>query len=223
MSFIDRMPTNQVLLFDSDGNPMAVQNGVAIPASTSALLLAGSDGTNSRYLKLDASGRPDVNILSSITLTTIDTAHAKVHAGAHYFVQNWQPVSGAGTVLDVLVDCQSAAVSAHMMWSFHTGAAFTVEVFEGAAVSAAGSSCPARNSNRGSANVATVVVTHGPTVTDAGTSIVREQISAGGKSGGDASREEEIILARSTKYLLRFTKTDAGEDFIHYDLFWYEV
>ena len=46
------------ILYDASGNPLAVQNGVAIPGSTPALLLAGSDGTNSRYLLVDSSGRP---------------------------------------------------------------------------------------------------------------------------------------------------------------------
>lgn len=46
-----------VVLFDINGNQMAVQNGVAIPGSTPALLLAGSDGTNSRFLTVDTSGR----------------------------------------------------------------------------------------------------------------------------------------------------------------------
>lgn len=46
-----------VILIDSSGNTIPVQNGVAIPASTPALLLAGSDGTNSRYILIDSSGR----------------------------------------------------------------------------------------------------------------------------------------------------------------------
>jgi hypothetical protein len=46
-----------VILFDSSSNPLAVSNGVAIPANTSALLFAGSDGTNSRYFLLDNSGK----------------------------------------------------------------------------------------------------------------------------------------------------------------------
>jgi hypothetical protein len=43
-------------LYDSLGNPLAVQNATAIPASTPALMFAGSDGTNSRYILVDGSG-----------------------------------------------------------------------------------------------------------------------------------------------------------------------
>jgi hypothetical protein len=46
-----------VELYDSNGTPLSVQNGSAIPASTPGLLLMGSDGTNSRYFAVDSSGR----------------------------------------------------------------------------------------------------------------------------------------------------------------------
>lgn len=49
-----------VILYDASGNELPVQNGVAIPASTPGLLAMGSDGTNSRYLLVDSSGRPIV-------------------------------------------------------------------------------------------------------------------------------------------------------------------
>lgn len=45
------------VLFDFNGNELAVQNATAIPASTPALIFAGSDGTNSRYITVDTSGR----------------------------------------------------------------------------------------------------------------------------------------------------------------------
>lgn len=46
------------ILYDAAGNPLAVQNGSAIPASTPGLIAMGSDGTNSRYFLVDSSGRP---------------------------------------------------------------------------------------------------------------------------------------------------------------------
>lgn len=45
------------VLYDFQGNELALQNGVAIPASTPLLMIGGSDGTNSRYITLDTSGR----------------------------------------------------------------------------------------------------------------------------------------------------------------------
>lgn len=49
-----------VILYDASGIAMAVRGGVAIPANTSALLAAGTDGTTARVLLTDASGRPVV-------------------------------------------------------------------------------------------------------------------------------------------------------------------
>jgi hypothetical protein len=46
-----------VVLYDVNGNPLAVQNATAIPANTSGILSLGSDGTNSRYITIDTSGR----------------------------------------------------------------------------------------------------------------------------------------------------------------------
>jgi hypothetical protein len=51
------MSSPDVVLYDSSGNMLAVQNGTAIPASTPALMIAGSDGTNSRYILIDGSGQ----------------------------------------------------------------------------------------------------------------------------------------------------------------------
>jgi hypothetical protein len=49
--------TPDVMLYDSNGVELAVANGVAIPVGTRGLLAAGSDGTNARFILLDASGR----------------------------------------------------------------------------------------------------------------------------------------------------------------------
>jgi hypothetical protein len=46
-----------VILYDVNGQEMSVSNGAAIPAGTSALMIAGSDGTDSRFFTLDTSGR----------------------------------------------------------------------------------------------------------------------------------------------------------------------
>lgn len=49
------------ILIDVYGNPLSVQNGAAIPAGTTALMIAGSDGTNARYIIVDANGRAVVS------------------------------------------------------------------------------------------------------------------------------------------------------------------
>ena len=46
-----------VILYDANGNKMAVQDGVAIPANTSSILIAGADGTTARTIAADSIGR----------------------------------------------------------------------------------------------------------------------------------------------------------------------
>src|ERR1019366_924443 len=46
-----------VEIFSSDGIELPVQNGVATPTNTRAILIAGSDGTNSRFISTNASGQ----------------------------------------------------------------------------------------------------------------------------------------------------------------------
>jgi hypothetical protein len=51
------MPGNtEAILYDVNGDPLAVDDGVAIPAGTPLIISGGSDGTNSRYIKVDSSG-----------------------------------------------------------------------------------------------------------------------------------------------------------------------
>jgi hypothetical protein len=45
-----------VLLYDSNGVEMAVANGVAIPVGQRGYVIAGSDGSNLRFLKTDTTG-----------------------------------------------------------------------------------------------------------------------------------------------------------------------
>src|ERR1019366_8333415 len=46
-----------VEIFSSDGIELPVQNGVATPTNTRAIIIAGSDGANSRFLSTNTSGQ----------------------------------------------------------------------------------------------------------------------------------------------------------------------
>lgn len=45
------------ILFNTDGYEISVKNNTALPSNSAALLVAGSDGSNTRYIALDSSGR----------------------------------------------------------------------------------------------------------------------------------------------------------------------
>jgi hypothetical protein len=69
-----------VVLYDGSSNALAVQNGAAIPVSTPALMLAGSDGTNARYLKVDGTGAAVTNVetSSSTAITNVAASASSV-------------------------------------------------------------------------------------------------------------------------------------------------
>lgn len=80
-----------VELYDSSGNPLSVQNATVIPASTPGLLFMGSDGTNSRYILVDSSGREIV----------VGAGTAGTPAGGVITIQgitNGTPVTISGTI-----------------------------------------------------------------------------------------------------------------------------
>jgi len=94
-------------LYDSEGNPLAVQNGVAIPANTPALMLAGSDGTNSRYLLVDSLGRSVVSINQS---GNIDAGNSST-----------TPLAGNGTFSGTGLDVSGYSVISVFVFSDKAG------------------------------------------------------------------------------------------------------
>lgn len=46
------------ILFDSEGNELAREDGTSIDSATSALLIAGKDGSTMRFIRVDDNGRP---------------------------------------------------------------------------------------------------------------------------------------------------------------------
>lgn len=70
-----------VVLYDSSSNALAVQNATALPASTPALMIAGSDGYVSRYVAVDSVGK--LIIVGAVTLPkSTSTATNSVSASA---------------------------------------------------------------------------------------------------------------------------------------------
>jgi hypothetical protein len=53
------------ILYNAAKKALAVVTGQAVASDQPGLVVAGSDGTNARFLKTDAAGRPDVSVASS--------------------------------------------------------------------------------------------------------------------------------------------------------------
>lgn len=93
-----------VILYDSNGVEMSVQDGVAIPANTSRILIAGADGTTARSLAVDSIGRAGIQNPPNLDAGLSTRASlANQTNGA----QKSQVVDG-GNVLEVNVSGQAA-------------------------------------------------------------------------------------------------------------------
>lgn len=92
------------IVYDQNGNPVAVSPNVAIPAGTSTILVAGTDGTNARIFSVDSTGKLAVQNPSNldVALSTRATSAAQTDGS-----QKTQVVDGLN-VLDVNASGQAA-------------------------------------------------------------------------------------------------------------------
>lgn len=112
-------------LYDINGNALAVQNATSIPASTPAIMVAGSDGTNSRYITVDGYGRPIIvgagtagsPVGGVVTIQGISSGQAVPISGAVTITSGSVTVSGTvtATVASVGSTGQAPPASADYM------------------------------------------------------------------------------------------------------------
>jgi len=70
-----------VILYDANGVAMAVEDGVAIPLNTRALICAGKEGTNARFMRVAADGTVRIDP-SGTTTQPISASSLPLPAGA---------------------------------------------------------------------------------------------------------------------------------------------
>lgn len=201
-----------VILYNAAGVAMAVVDGVAVPAGTNALLLAGKT----------SAGVAGVIGIDQYTpaVITIDSAHARVHDGKMFFNENGATITGAGTNLDFLIN--TGGTFPHFRYALESDDAVSWALYEGTTTSADGAAATSFNRNRNSVTAPTVAITTGPTVTAVGTQISAGLLSASVRQGGLEDWSQEMVLKTATKYLLRLTKVAAGSCTLEHHFNWYE-
>ncbi len=162
------------------------------------------------------------NITSEVE--TIEHEHHEQHEGCFYFHKGVQAITGASTVVYFMYRTPNAAAltEIHARAAFAAEDEFTVEIYEGATVSADGAALATFNANRNSANTAGLTVFSGPTVTTPGTLIWSTKVGASRTAGYSAVENHEIIAKIDTNYLFKITKIAAGTHYFDYDFYWYE-
>ena len=174
----------------------------------------------------DSAGKTIRFDASTDSMQTIDYAHHEVHSGSHYFVVGGESMD-LSDVSWFSVDVPATDKEPHMTWGISSSKTLVFEVFEDSnAIN--GELIPARNSNRRSANTSGLTIRKNPggTILASGEAIELSLFGAAGgnkvqSTGGEASRETELILKSNTQYLFRITSYE-NTNLVSWRAAWYE-
>ncbi len=188
---------------------------MTIPDFTRAIFLAKL---------VDVDGNPiEVDELTG-ELVFIDVEHHFIHEGRHFMLDDYDEDVDQATPRYWLLTTP-AGIRAHTFFKGTSSNPGRFEVFEGPTVTADGAPLDLINSDRESTNTPDLTINGDPTVTDDGTRIVVDLVGGGqgiGRTGGMNARSNEVILASSTLYLIKFTPYQDNTR-VTISLSWYEL
>lgn len=157
-----------------------------------------------------------------IEVVSLDYAHYEIHEGNHYFVKKTASLAKAGTK-DILIVTPDQDIYAHLIAGVEaTSSSFLASFFEDVTATANGTLGGSRNRNRNAAENNTTIVYEDPTITATGNLLWSLSLGAGRNVGGASRDNEEVILKKNTKYLLRITEDNVAATNINWNLDWYE-
>jgi len=176
--------------------------------------IQGGGGGSKGSARLDA---------STEALETVSYAHHEIHSGSHFFVSD-QATGASGATREFLITTPDTTKWSHLIFEAQSTLLTTMALYEGADRNGTNLQV-AYNNNRNSGTSATTTV-HEATAggTTDGTLIWTAKwgtAAGGGKVGGAARQDSEIILLQDTKYILRLT-SGANNNVISTLLEWYE-
>lgn len=165
---------------------------------------------------------------STHTLQTITYEHHEVHGGSMFEVITYVDLP-INNVWDVQITTAASDKWCHFLGAFNTENETNWWFYEGVTINVAGTALASYNSNRNSTNTASMTLAsitnadiadaNADTAVASATTLF-SGISGSGRSGGQASRQEELILRANTDYSLRFEAAVAG--YVNISLYWYE-
>lgn len=136
----------------------------------------------------------------------IDEEHNEIHEG-HMFDACELATLTIGTTRDYLIT--TGAKSVHMKYSVTADGKGKVGIYENSTTSAPGGAMILNNRNRQSTGLAVATVNTAPTVTGIGTLMCEELFGSSVISGGGTRADNEWILQKNMKYIIRVTATVA--------------
>lgn len=146
--------------------------------------------------------------------------HHEIHEGNHYTIAGHQTFSNA-EVVDFTVVTPNTTKWLNMTFSIKGSGALSIDVKEGATVSATGTALTPINNNRNSSNTSGGTFRTGDTFSGEGTLIYSEYDGAN-RTTGFIERSAEMILKQNTTYIFRITNQTASNNEISYRGDWYE-
>lgn len=157
------------------------------------------------------------------SLRVITDSQAHLNEGDHYDYKGYHTVS-RNTSKDHLIITPNTDVLARMTIGVEAvTSSIAVQFYEDTTTSADGTVGNARNRNRNFGDDNTTEVYEDPTVTGVGTLLWSGFFGAGKDSaGGGARDDEQIILKKNTKYLLRVTENNISDTEVNFTFDWYE-
>jgi hypothetical protein len=96
------------ILFSTNGLEMAVGSGIAIPANTRGLLMAGTDGTNARFLKVATDG---TQVVKTENLISTNNSTSATLAGGLAFTGTADEVTDFSTITILVKADQAGTLS----------------------------------------------------------------------------------------------------------------
>jgi len=151
-----------------------------------------------------------------------NTIESTIKEGKHHFICGHDTLaSGASTSLAVLPRAANGYV--HMMFEVESSGILEVQVYEGGATTTVGTAATPVNSNRNNYATSTLWIVKDPLVSGT-TLLFGQKYGASGqftRFGGNASRENELILRTGTLYHFKFI-SGAADNIVTYCGNWYE-
>ena len=162
-------------------------------------------------------------------IVTIEFPHHQIHDGKHFQYSEVVELP-INNVLDIQITTTNTTEWAHMTAEFDVESETEWWVYENVTINVAGAAVNEYNTNRNSANGATIVLA---TITNANiananadtaiagaTFLFHGKAGAGKKVGGQGSSRQELVLLQNEDYTLRFSATGAG--YVSFLIRWYE-
>lgn len=162
-------------------------------------------------------------------LVTLPNDHHEIHCGDSYYVSHTGDLTN-GAQVDFLVVAPAQATPTwfdqdnklwHLKLVVDTEAEAFISLFEAPTYSALGTPLTSFNRNRNSDLVDFLPTYLTPTLTGDGTLLSSRRIGSGKSLGGQAGRENEIILKCGTAYLLRILNATTSNNYYNLELDYY--